>query len=125
MACFRSSDVKSVAVFIMRVPDLAGTLYDSNLVRSLQIFARLHVLCRIYVIFLCPNPCTFPAVFFLFLSCFQLSNMSMESGERDDDVSNLIPSAAPPRGSRRLLMTKMPSQSIKNLLDTVETPDTR
>ena len=49
----------------------------------------------------------------------------MESGERDDDVSNLIPSAAPPRGSRRLLMTKMPSQSIKNLLDTVETPDTR
>lgn len=55
----------------------------------------------------------------------QLASLALEKAEKDDDLTNLRPSAAPPRGSRRDLMKKMPSQSIKNLLDTVETPDTR
>ena len=61
---------------------------------------------------------------FLFF-VLQLASLALEKAEKDDDLTNLRPSAAPPRGSRRDLMKKMPSQSIKNLLDTVETPDTR
>lgn len=52
-------------------------------------------------------------------------SLDSQAAERDDNVSNLRPSAAPARGMRGSFMHKMPSQSIKNLLETVETPDTR
>lgn len=52
--------------------------------------------------------------------------MSLDSAaEGGDDVSNLRPSAAPSREKRSSFMKRIPSQSVKNLLDTVEPPDTR
>ncbi|CAN0100971.1 unnamed protein product [Scytosiphon promiscuus] len=50
--------------------------------------------------------------------------VTLDSNERDDEFSTEISaSAAPGRGQRGRLMTKQASQSVKNLLDTVSTPD--
>lgn len=51
-------------------------------------------------------------------------DLSLEASEGADAVSTL-PSTAPARGGRGRLMTKQASQSVKNLLDTVGTPDMR
>ncbi|CAM9144262.1 unnamed protein product [Ectocarpus sp. 12 AP-2014] len=52
-----------------------------------------------------------------------IENLSLSASDADDDVAAL-PSAAPGRGQRGRLLKKQASQSVKNLLDTVGTPDT-
>lgn len=51
-------------------------------------------------------------------------SMSLDTSETGDDLSNLPASTAPRAGARGGLLKKMPSQSVKNLLDTVTMPDT-
>ncbi|CAM9539979.1 unnamed protein product, partial [Ectocarpus fasciculatus] len=53
-----------------------------------------------------------------------MKNLSLGASEGGDGVAAL-PSAAPGRGKRGRLLKKQASQSVKNLLDTVGTPDTR
>ncbi|CAM9329110.1 unnamed protein product, partial [Ectocarpus fasciculatus] len=52
-----------------------------------------------------------------------MKNLSLGASEGGDDLAAL-PSAAPGRGQRGRLLKKQASQSVKNLLDTVGTPDT-
>eukprot|EP00752_Nemacystus_decipiens_P009414 g8417.t1 len=51
------------------------------------------------------------------------SSLSLDSSEAADDLSVLPPSAAPRRGAQGDLFKKQRSQSVKNVLDTVGTPD--
>ncbi|CAM9142326.1 unnamed protein product [Ectocarpus sp. 6 AP-2014] len=52
-----------------------------------------------------------------------MKNLSVSASDADDELAAL-PSAAPGRGQRGRMLKKQASQSVKNLLDTVGTPDT-
>lgn len=52
-------------------------------------------------------------------------NKSLDSSEAADAFSDLRPSAAPRPGQHGTIMKKQASQSVKNILDTVGTPDMR
>ncbi|CBJ30507.1 conserved unknown protein [Ectocarpus siliculosus] len=52
-----------------------------------------------------------------------MKNLSLSASDADDHLAAL-PSAAPGRGQRGRMLKKQASQSVKNLLDTVGTPDT-
>ena len=60
--------------------------------------------------------------FLLLLPC---QDLKLQSSEGTDDVATLRPSAPPRRGERGSMLKKQASQSVKNLLDTVTTPDMR
>lgn len=70
------------------------------------------------------NPTLCTRFFLPVLAILLFQNLSLGASEGGDDLAAL-PSAAPGRGQRGRLLKKQASQSVKNLLDTVGTPDTR